>query len=117
MKIVVVGLGYVGLPLAVELARQFEVTGFDIDAARVDELRRGIDRTREVDGEELGASSLIITDEAGDCEGADIYIVTVPTPVDSANRPDLTAVIAASRFVAGAIDPSKRPTIVFESTV
>ena len=117
MKIVVVGLGYVGLPLAVALARHFEVTGFDIDSGRVDELRRGTDRTREVDDEELAASSLHLTGVAGDCEGADVYIVTVPTPVDAANRPDLSAMLAASRLVGSVIDPSRRPTVVFESTV
>jgi len=117
MKIVVIGLGYVGLPLAVALARKFEVIGFDIDSARIEELRSGIDRTREVEETDLAASSLSVTDRAADVRGADIYIVTVPTPVDAENRPDLGAVIAASRLVGSAIDPEKRPTIVFESTV
>jgi UDP-N-acetyl-D-galactosamine dehydrogenase len=117
MKIVVVGLGYVGLPLAVALARHFEVTGFDIDSRRISELRAGRDRTHEVDSADLADSSLTLTDDASGCEGADVYIVTVPTPVDTSNRPDLGAVVAASRFVAGLIDPSKRPTVVFESTV
>ena len=117
MKIVVVGLGYVGLPLAVALAGHFDVIGFDIDSGRVEELRRGADRTREVDADRLKASALHITDKPDDCRGADIYIVTVPTPVDEDNRPDLAAVISASRFVAGLVDPARRPTIVFESTV
>jgi UDP-N-acetyl-D-galactosamine dehydrogenase len=115
--IVVIGLGYVGLPLAVALARKFKVVGFDIDEARVAELRGGHDRTHEVDGEALRASSLGTTTDPRECAGADIYIVTVPTPVDQANRPDLSAVMAATRMVAGAIDPVKRPTIVYESTV
>src|SRR2546423_9647572 len=114
--IVVIGLGYVGLPLAVALARKFEVVGFDVDEARVAELRGGHDRTREVDGEALGASSLKLTTDPGDCAGADIYIVTVPTPVDQANRPDLGAVLAATRMAASAIDTARRPTIVYEST-
>ena len=116
-RIVVVGLGYVGLPLAVALARKFEVIGFDVDSERVAQLRSGHDRTREVDGEELKRTSLALTDSTADCRGADIYIVTVPTPVDGDNRPDLGAVLAATRMIAGAIDPAKRPTIVYESTV
>jgi len=116
-RIVIIGLGYVGLPLAVALARQFETTGFDIDDGRVAELRGGHDRTREVDGEALAASALKLTSDAADCAGADVYIVTVPTPVDQANRPDLSAVLAATRMLAGLIDPELRPTIVYESTV
>src|SRR5437764_536777 len=116
-RIVVIGLGYVGLPLAVALARQFEVAGFDVDEGRVAELRGGHDRTREVDGDALAASALKLTSDAADCAGADVYIVTVPTPVDQANRPDLSAVLAATRMLAGLIDPERRPTIVYESTV
>jgi UDP-N-acetyl-D-galactosamine dehydrogenase len=116
-RIVVIGLGYVGLPLAVALARTFEVVGFDVDEARVGELRGGHDWTREVDADALSASSLKSTTEPSECAGADVYIVTVPTPVDQANRPDLGAVLAATRMVAGAIDPARRPTIVYESTV
>ncbi len=115
--IVVVGLGYVGLPLAVALAKSFPTTGLDIDEGRIAELRAGVDRTREVTGEALAASSLTLTADAADGHGADLYIVTVPTPVDAANRPDLGAVTAASRTVARLIDPEKRPTVVFESTV
>src|SRR4051794_16517200 len=116
-RIVIIGLGYVGLPLAVALARQFETIGFDIDDGRVAELRGGHDRTNEVDGEALQASALKLTSNAADCAGADVYIVTVPTPVDQAKRPDLGAVIAATRMLAGLIDPKRRPTIVYESTV
>jgi UDP-N-acetyl-D-galactosamine dehydrogenase len=116
-RIVVIGLGYVGLPLAVALARQFDTIGFDIDQKRVVELRNGRDRTNEVTPDALKASALRLTADASDCTAAEIYIVTVPTPVDQANRPDLTAVMAATRMVAGLIDPAKRPTIVYESTV
>jgi UDP-N-acetyl-D-glucosamine/UDP-N-acetyl-D-galactosamine dehydrogenase len=116
-RIVVIGLGYVGLPLAVALARKFDTTGFDIDQDRIRELCDGRDRTREVEEQELRATSLKLTAQATDCAGADVYIVTVPTPVDQANRPDLSAVIAATRTVAGLIDPKRRPTIVYESTV
>jgi UDP-N-acetyl-D-glucosamine/UDP-N-acetyl-D-galactosamine dehydrogenase len=116
-KIVVIGLGYVGLPLAVALARKFEVIGFDVDPERIAELGEGHDRTREVQQEELAGSKLELTDQAQECAGADVYIVTVPTPVDAANRPDLSAVMAATRTVAGLIDPERPPTIVYESTV
>ena len=115
--IVIVGLGYVGLPLAVALAGHNRVIGFDVDPLRIAELRSGHDRTREVARERLAASSLTLTDEPADCAGADIYIVTVPTPIDAENAPDLGPLIAASRAIAGWIDPATRPTVVFESTV
>jgi UDP-N-acetyl-D-galactosamine dehydrogenase len=116
-RIVVIGLGYVGLPLAVALARHFETVGFDIDVERVSELRACKDRTREVDEDELKRTKLSLTAAAADCAGADIYIATVPTPVDTANRPDLSAVLSATRMLAELIDPVRRPTIVYESTV
>ena len=116
-RIVVVGLGYVGLPLAVALARQFDTVGLDVDRGRVEELRSGQDRTREVDEAELRSSNLRLTHDAQECAGADIYIVTVPTPVDDANRPDLGAVLAATRTIAGLLDRERRSTIVYESTV
>jgi UDP-N-acetyl-D-galactosamine dehydrogenase len=117
IRIVVIGLGYVGLPLAVALAKQFEVTGFDVDSGRIAELQEGRDRTGEIDPHVLGESRLTLTDRADDCADTDVYIVTVPTPVDSSNRPDLSAVMAATRTVAALIDPKRRPTIVYESTV
>ena len=117
VRIIVIGLGYVGLPLAVALARKFDVTGFDIDSGRIGELREGRDRTGEIGIDALAQSKLALTDRAEDCGGADLYIVTVPTPVDSSNRPDLSAVIAATRMAAGLIDPRRRPTIIYESTV
>src|SRR5215213_10545339 len=117
VRIVVIGLGYVGLPLAVALANKFGVTGFDIDSGRIDELRDGRDRTGEIEPAALKQTRLQLTDRAEDCAGADVYIVTVPTPVDSSNRPDLTAVLAATRMVAGLIEPERRPTVVYESTV
>jgi UDP-N-acetyl-D-galactosamine dehydrogenase len=116
-EIVVIGLGYVGLPLAVALARSFEVTGFDIDRGRVDELKAGRDRTREVEPEVLAASSVKLTSDPADCAGKDVYIVTVPTPVDEANQPDLRPVVSATRSVAAMLDAAKRPVIVYESTV
>lgn len=119
-KIVVVGLGYVGLPLAVALSKAHpdaDLVGFDIDAGRVAELRTSFDRTREVSAADLAGSSARFTDRDGDCHGADVIIVAVPTPVDANNRPDLSSLLGASRRVAGWLDASRRPTIVFESTV
>ena len=116
-NIVVFGLGYVGLPLAVALARQFQVTGFDIDAGRIAGLRRHHDRTGEIDEGSLAASPATFTSDLGDCRGADIYIVTVPTPVDDKNRPDLRPLQSASTMVGKAMDGSRRPIVVFESTV
>jgi UDP-N-acetyl-D-glucosamine/UDP-N-acetyl-D-galactosamine dehydrogenase len=116
-RIVVVGLGYVGLPLAAALAEHFPVTGLDIDTRRITELRDGHDRTGEIGRERLAASSLRLTADPAECRGADVYIVTVPTPVDAANRPDLTLVRAATRTVAGLLDPARRPVVVYESTV
>jgi len=116
-RIVVLGLGYVGLPLAVALAREFQVVGFDVDPQRIEELRSGNDRTHEVGEEQLRTSRLRLTSDAADCRGADVYIVAVPTPVDKHNRPDLSALLAATRTVAGMLDASRRPTVVFESTV
>jgi UDP-N-acetyl-D-galactosamine dehydrogenase len=115
--IVIIGLGYVGLPLAVALARKFDVMGFDIDAERLAELREGRDRTREIEADALRKSSLKLTSQPEDCAGASVYIVTVPTPVDKSNSPDLSAVLAATRTIASVMDPVQRPTIVYESTV
>lgn len=116
-NIAVIGLGYVGLPVAVALARHFDVTGFDINQGRVTELKARHDRTNEVSAVDLGASRLQVSSSAEDCRGADIYIVTVPTPVDSQNRPDLSALISATRMIADLIDRERCPTIVYESTV
>jgi UDP-N-acetyl-D-glucosamine/UDP-N-acetyl-D-galactosamine dehydrogenase len=116
-KIVVVGLGYVGLPLAVALSPHFEVAGLDIDARRISELVGGHDRTREVDPEALAGAKLRLTHQPADCRGADVYIVTVPTPVDEAKQPDLRPVISATETVAELLDPQRSPIVVYESTV
>lgn len=116
-KIIVLGLGYVGLPLAVALARKFDCHGLDINTARVGELKQGFDRTGEIDAERLAASTLHLTDDPAACPPADVYIITVPTPIDADNRPDLSLVIAASRTVAKMIDPARQPIIIYESTV
>jgi len=117
LKIAVIGLGYVGLPLAVALAKKFSVVGVDVDQGRIDALRSGVDRTGEIEPEALAESRLALSADPETGRGADMYIVTVPTPVDAANRPDLGAVEAATRTVARLVDPAKCPIIVYESTV
>jgi UDP-N-acetyl-D-glucosamine/UDP-N-acetyl-D-galactosamine dehydrogenase len=115
-KIAVIGLGYVGLPVAVAFARAFPgVVGFDISKTRVAALRSGLDATGEIASEELRASTLKVSDEALDLKGVSFFVVTVPTPIDSHRRPDLSPLESACRLVgphlrAGAI-------VVFESTV
>jgi UDP-N-acetyl-D-glucosamine/UDP-N-acetyl-D-galactosamine dehydrogenase len=115
-KIAVIGLGYVGLPVAVAFAREgFPVTGFDVDASRVRELAGGHDRTREVEAADLERSSLKFTSASDDIRSSDFFIVTVPTPIDEARRPDLRALFEASRLVAVAL--KKGDIVVYESTV
>ena len=115
MRISVIGLGYVGLPLAVGLSRRFETIGFDISAERIEELKSGIDRTGEVEQIELRASRMTLTARPSEMTGSDLFIVTVPTPVDDANRPDLSLVLSACETVGKVI--AKGATVVFESTV
>jgi len=118
MRIVVIGLGYVGLPLAVALARHFETWGLDIDTRRIEELRGGHDRTGEIDDDRLAATSLQLVSDAEACPVADAYIVTVPTPIDGDNQPDLRPVEGATRMIAKMIAGSDRkPVIIYESTV
>jgi UDP-N-acetyl-D-galactosamine dehydrogenase len=116
VRIGIVGLGYVGLPLAVYLARHFPVIGFDIDHERVEELGGGLDRTREVTEQEFAqATQLVYSADIESLRDANFYIVTVPTPVDQAKRPDLSALLAASRLVGSVLSPSN--VVVYESTV
>ena len=115
-KISVIGLGYVGLPVAVAFARSgATVIGFDIDARRVAELREGIDLTREVESADLRQATLNYTTDAAALKKADFHIVTVPTPIDDNRRPDLGAMLAASRTVGGVL--KKGDIVVYESTV
>ncbi|MDX2202330.1 MAG: nucleotide sugar dehydrogenase [Hyphomicrobiaceae bacterium] len=112
----VVGLGYVGLPLAVYLARRFPVVGFDINAERIRELSSGVDRTREVTAQEMQlAKGLVFSASAGDLSACNFIIVTVPTPIDAACRPDLAPLEKASATVGSVIKPGS--VVVFESTV
>jgi UDP-N-acetyl-D-galactosamine dehydrogenase len=112
----VIGLGYVGLPVAVAFARSgAEVIGFDIDPHRIAELTAGSDRTREVEASDLSHASLRFSADEADLAGADFFIVTVPTPIDDARRPDLSIVRAASRTVGRQL--KKGAIVVYESTV
>lgn len=113
--IAVVGLGYVGLPLAVEFGRRFEVVGFDINSERVAELAAGHDRTLEVPDSELHASTVQFTDQVRALRPASVYVVTVPTPIDQHKRPDLRALIGASETVGSVLAPGD--IVVYESTV
>lgn len=115
-RIAVVGLGYVGLPVALAFARRFPGTiGFDIDQRRVDALALGHDATGETPAEELEASDLNLTADPAALAAADFYVVAVPTPIDADNRPDLGAVLGASRTIGAAL--SQGDIVVYESTV
>lgn len=111
----VIGLGYVGLPLAVAFAEKFSVIGFDIDARRVRELKEGFDRTGEVTAHELDEREILFSDSIDDLRRADFHIVAVPTPVTDANQPDLTPLLRASETVARALKSGD--IVVYESTV
>ena len=115
-KIAVVGLGYVGLPLAVEFGKHRSVVGFDINAARIAELRSGKDSTLEVAPNDLAAATqLSFSNQTEDIADCGIFIVTVPTPIDKANRPDLTPLIKASETVGKVMRPGS--LVIYESTV
>jgi UDP-N-acetyl-D-galactosamine dehydrogenase len=116
LRIGIIGLGYVGLPLAVHMARHFPVMGFDVNRTRVVELSERRDRTGEVTGDEFAAArDLSFTDDAGVLRDCNFYIVTVPTPIDKAKRPDLTALEHASEIVGKVLSPGD--VVVYESTV
>ena len=118
MKIAVIGLGYVGLPLAAAFSEKYEVTGFDVNAARIEELKSGYDRTLELSSEQMkkaienGMKFSLNLDDIRDCN---FFIVTVPTPIDKNKRPDLTPVVKATQSVAKVL--KKGDIVVYESTV
>ncbi|CAG4974472.1 Vi polysaccharide biosynthesis UDP-N-acetylglucosamine C-6 dehydrogenase TviB [Novilysobacter luteus] len=115
-RIAIVGLGYVGLPLAVEFGKQFDTVGFDINEARIQELRAGHDGTLEVTPAELAeAGRLGFTSELRDLSDCNVYIVTVPTPIDTAKRPDLTPLVRASEALGQVL--SAGDVVIYESTV
>ncbi len=111
----VLGLGYVGLPVAVAMAKKFKVIGFDIKSSRVSELKKGIDSTKEIEPSELIKADLFLTENEADLKGANFHIVTVPTPIDDVHQPDLTAIRAATNALARQL--KKGDCIVYESTV
>jgi UDP-N-acetyl-D-galactosamine dehydrogenase len=114
-KIAVIGLGYVGLPLAVEFAKKFPVTGYDISVPRINELRQGRDSSLEVEPAELASVSMAYTDQLDDIRDCNAYIVTVPTPIDEYKTPDLSPLISASRVVGQVI--AAGDVVIYESTV
>ncbi|MGP1274874.1 MAG: Vi polysaccharide biosynthesis UDP-N-acetylglucosamine C-6 dehydrogenase TviB [Caulobacterales bacterium] len=115
-RIAVLGLGYVGLPLAVEFAKQREVTGFDIKASRIEALKRGEDVTGEVGSEGLkAAKGLRLTTDVSDIAACNVFIVTVPTPIDASKRPDLGPLLAATRTAASVL--KRGDVVIYESTV
>jgi len=116
-KICIIGLGYVGLPLAVIFAKKFDVVGVDISKSRINELNNSYDRTFEVDPKKLDLvkEKIIFTSNIKDAEDCDIYIVTVPTPIDKYNRPDLTPLIESSRAIGKVLSADN--IVIYESTV
>lgn len=115
-RIAIIGLGYVGLPLAVEFGKRYPTVGFDINSQRINELKDGIDNTLEVETEELKASAhLTFTNQLAEIKECNCYIVTVPTPVDKHRQPDLSPLRSASNTVAAVI--SKGDVVIYESTV
>jgi len=114
--IAVIGLGYVGLPLAVELGKKYKVIGFDIDARRIDALTKGVDTTLQCSTEEIkAANQLIFSNTLNDIQNCTVFIVTVPTPVDALKQPDLSPLIKASEMVGAVL--KKGDLVIYESTV
>jgi UDP-N-acetyl-D-galactosamine dehydrogenase len=115
-KIGIIGLGYVGLPLAVEFGKKMEVVGFDINNERIAELKNGYDRTREVEKEELlSAVKLDFSSDVNDLKSVNYFIVTVPTPVDEFKKPDLRPLQSASKTVGSVL--KEGDIVIYESTV
>ena len=114
-KIAVVGLGYVGLPVAVTFGKKHEVIGFDINDRRINELKENYDRTNEVTTEDLKETNINFTSKSEDLKAADFIIVAVPTPIDKNNKPDLTPLLKASETVGKEL--TKDTIVVYESTV
>lgn len=115
-RICIIGLGYVGLPLAVEFGKKFTTTGFDLNQHRIDELQSGKDSTLEVESDELQEATLLsFTSNQDEIKDSNIYIVAVPTPIDASKRPDLRPLEGASRTVGGVL--KKGDIVIYESTV
>lgn len=114
-KISVVGLGYVGLPVAVEFGKYQHVIGFDISTTRIEDLQKGIEKTNEVDAMDLAATDVLYTNDAADIRKADFHIIAVPTPVNESKQPDFLPLISATKTVGQQL--KKGDIVVFESTV
>ena len=118
IKIGVIGLGYVGLPVAIAFSKKYKVLGFDINSKRIDELNRSIDNTLEISTESLNIAkkrNLVLTDNINDLKNCNIYVITVPTPINTDNSPDLTALVLATESVGKIL--SKNDVVIYESTV
>ncbi|OUU27997.1 MAG: hypothetical protein CBB97_05290 [Candidatus Endolissoclinum sp. TMED37] len=115
-RIAIIGLGYVGLPLAAEFAKKYKVVGFDIDKSRIKELKKGIDRTKEISKKErLINNNLVFTNDPNDIKSSDFFILTVPTPITKNKKPDLSLIKKAALMVAKVM--KKGSTVILESTV
>ena len=115
-RVAVIGLGYVGLPLASSLSKRFEVVGFDLNSRRISELQNGFDSTRELSPADLAASpNILLTNNEDDIRACNVFIVTVPTPIDQALNPDFTPLVRASEMVSSKL--KKGDVVVLESTV
>ena len=115
IKISIIGLGYVGLPLAVELSKHYSVVGFDKSTKRIKELNNNTDSTLEVEPEKLKQSNMILSDDVEDIKSCNVYIITVPTPIDQNKRPDLTPLKSASKMIGSIL--KKNDIVIYESTV
>ena len=115
-KIAVIGLGYVGLPLAVEFSKKYPVVGFDLDSDRVRELKKGYDRTHEISDEKLlNLNQLTLSCSLESIADSNVYIISVPTPVDKNNKPNLNSIISASEMIGSLL--SENNYVIYESTV
>ena len=115
MNIGIIGLGYVGLPLAVLFSKKYEVTGYDINEVRIHQLRKCIDEKNEIKSEQLKKSRILFTNNLNDLRACNIYIITVPTPIDKYNKPDITLLKNASKMVSELL--KKDDIVIYESTV
>ena len=115
-KIALIGLGYVGLPLAIEFGKKYKTTGFDVNTSRISELNKKIDKTLEVTSKEIKESKhLSFSSEEDSLKDCNVYIITVPTPIDEYKRPDFSALISASKIIGRQLHEGN--IVIYESTV
>ena len=115
IKIGIIGLGYVGLPLAVAFDKHFETVGFDVNKIRIEELKAGVDSTQEVEQKELTQATIEFSFEENSLESCNVLIVTVPTPIDNHRQPDLTPLVKASELLGRVV--RRNDVVIYESTV